>query len=134
MDKKNTEIRELKQFALMMNWALPLFFFILVPWLFSYERHWWPFVISGLFLLLYFYAPKLIVYPFRAWMFVAGILGWINTRIILGLTFYLMILPLGLVLRLLGKLQYKNRENKSQQSYYKLRQEKLNKEDLEQPF
>ena len=33
----------------------------------------------------------------------AHILGWINTRILLGVIFYLMITPLGLIMRVFGK-------------------------------
>ena len=35
-------------------------------------------------------APKALKGPFRAWMVLALILGWINTRLILGVTFYTM--------------------------------------------
>ncbi len=134
MNKVKPELKELKQFALMMSWAMPLFFFLVLPWLFGYERHWWPFVISAIFLSLYLLAAKLILYPYRLWMFMGGIIGWINTRIILGLTFYGLIFPMGLVLRLLGKLQYKNKRKQQQTSYYLAREQALKKEDLEQPF
>jgi len=39
----------------------------------------------------------------RNWMRVASALGYINSRIILGITFFLLITPYGLVMRLFGR-------------------------------
>ncbi len=55
------------------------------------------FAAGGAFL----YGPMKPVYT--GWMLFAFVLGWINTRVILGLFFYLVITPIGLFLRLRGK-------------------------------
>ena len=60
-------------------------------------------------LLLAFAVPKLLYWPSRAWLAFAAVMGWLNTRLILALLFYLILTPLGLLLRLLGKLDYKPR-------------------------
>lgn len=57
---------------------------------------------------LVFAAGGAALYPlmkpvYTAWMLFAYVLGWINTRVILGLFFYLVMTPLGLLLRLTGK-------------------------------
>lgn len=39
----------------------------------------------------------------KVWMMVGALLGWINTRVILALVFYVIVTPLGLVLRACGK-------------------------------
>jgi hypothetical protein len=50
-----------------------------------------------------------VVYPralgpvHRVWMKIGHALGWINTRIILGFLFYVIVTPLGLLMRLRGK-------------------------------
>ena len=124
----------LKRFALMMMWAFPLFFSVIVPWLFGLRWQWWPLVVSALFGLLYVAAPGLIYYPYRGWMAVAGVIGWINTRLILGFTFYVLILPIGLVLRLFGRLQYFSRPKPGKSSYYVQRSESLQRDRLEHPF
>ena len=48
-------------------------------------------------------APATLRQPLRVWMAVGEVLGWINTRIILGIVYYLLIVPTGVVLRILGK-------------------------------
>ncbi|HLK13133.1 MAG TPA: SxtJ family membrane protein [Candidatus Binatia bacterium] len=44
-------------------------------------------------------APALLAPVERAWMRLAEALGWVNTRLILGVLFYVVVTPLGWVLR-----------------------------------
>lgn len=46
-------------------------------------------------------APGALHWPFRGWMFLGGVLGWVNTRIILGFTFYLIVTPIGALMRVI---------------------------------
>jgi hypothetical protein len=48
-------------------------------------------------------APSLLGPAQRAWMAVGNVLGWINTRLILGIVFFGMMTPMALVFRLIGK-------------------------------
>jgi hypothetical protein len=47
--------------------------------------------------------PSSLSRVYKGWMALAEVLGWINTRIILGAVFYLIVTPIGAVRRLLGK-------------------------------
>ena len=123
---------ELKEFGLLMAWAFPLFIGIIAPWILGKGIQWWSLWVSLFFISFAFLAPKVIYLPYNAWMFIGGIIGFINTRIILGLTFYLLIFPIGLILRVLNKLQLK-KQNDSCSNYVK-RTDKLTKEQLENPF
>ncbi|QTH63655.1 hypothetical protein J1N51_13170 [Psychrosphaera ytuae] len=130
LQKHNTS--ELKRFALTMAWAFPLFFSLLLPWLFNYNYQVWPMVVTGGLLTLYLVWPKGLFYPYKVWMSLAGIIGWVNTRLVLGVCFYVMLLPLGLVLKLFGKLQYKNKVKGT--SNYRAPEAKSDKQSLEYPF
>jgi len=58
----------------------------------------------GLYLVLLGLAAPRWAVPFHnAWMRLAAILGWINSRILLGLMYYVVFTPLGFVLRLAGR-------------------------------
>jgi hypothetical protein len=74
--------------------------------------------VGALFLLGSFAAPALMRPLWRAWMAFAHVLGWINTRIILGALFYLVFTPLGLVLRLFGRDPMARRRDPAQASYW----------------
>ena len=55
------------------------------------------------------------------WMIFATILGWIMTRVILSLLFYIIITPIGLILRFFGKQFLELRWDKSKESYWNFR-------------
>ena len=48
-------------------------------------------------------APRILAPAHRAWMALGDGLGWINTRLVLGLIFFGVVTPTGFVLRLTGR-------------------------------
>ncbi len=60
------------------------------------------FLLAALFLVPGLAFPQVLKPIHRAWMALAILLGSVMTRLILFLTFYLMITPLGLLMRLFG--------------------------------
>jgi hypothetical protein len=71
-----------------------------------------------LLILLALVFPRALIYPNKAWMKLAEALSFVTTRIILGIVFFLMITPIGIIKRKLGwdPLQ---RRAKSSESYWK---------------
>lgn len=63
----------------------------------------WAVSIGAMLMVLGLIAPRSLAHVYRAWMAVGHALGWINTRIILGIFFYGILTPMGLMMRLLGK-------------------------------
>ncbi|MFA7382059.1 MAG: SxtJ family membrane protein [Desulfurivibrionaceae bacterium] len=63
----------------------------------------WALAIGVILILLGGFFPRSLTRIYRGWMAVGHALGWINTRVILGLLYYLVITPMGLIMRLLGK-------------------------------
>ena len=69
-------------------------------------------------------APQLLRGPYRAWMALAHVLGAVNTRILLLLTFFFVMVPIGLLRRLIAgsPLVSKPRVDSSgKQTYFSLR-------------
>ena len=66
-------------------------------------------VVAALFVLFALVAPKLLVPVEAAWMAFARILGAINTRIIMGLLYFIFIVPLSLIFRIIGRDEMKRR-------------------------
>ena len=67
------------------------------------------------------------------WMQLAKLLGFINSRILLSIIFFLILTPIALLMRLLGKTQFIKNEG-TQQSLFVSRNQLYNRQDLEQPF
>jgi hypothetical protein len=76
-------------------------FGLLLPWLRDRPLPWWPWVLATMLSLWALVAPGSLSLIYRPWMKVGLVLGWINTRLILGVVFWLLILPLGLLLRVI---------------------------------
>ncbi|HEU4520482.1 MAG TPA: SxtJ family membrane protein [Thermoanaerobaculia bacterium] len=89
------ERKQLISFGLIMAIA----FLVLAWWLDVV----WLYVVSGVFLLLAIVTPRALAPLYRPWMRLAEALGWFNTRVLLALIFYLVVTPIGLVMRLFGR-------------------------------
>jgi hypothetical protein len=63
----------------------------------------WCLVLAVLLIVPAVTAPTLLWPAHRAWMTLGAVLGWVNTRIILGIVFFVVITPMGLVIRLFGR-------------------------------
>jgi uncharacterized membrane protein len=65
--------------------------------------------VAALFVLFALVAPKLLAPVEAAWMAFARLLGAINTRIIMGLLYFIFIVPLSLIFRVVGRDEMKRR-------------------------
>ncbi len=63
------------------------------------------------------------------WFKIAEILGWINSRILLGIIFFLFLFPISLIMRALNKITIKMKKQKD--TYYSERNHTYTTEDLE---
>ena len=63
----------------------------------------WAMILGSLLIVLGAVVPQSLKQVHRAWMKIGHVLGSINTRIILGIIYYLLITPMGLIMRLMGK-------------------------------
>lgn len=63
----------------------------------------WAMVLGGLLIVLGGTVPQSLKQVHRGWMKVGHVLGAINTKIILGIVYYGLITPMGLVMRFIGK-------------------------------
>ena len=74
------------------------------PWVFrGHNVRVWSLILSVLLSIPAVVWPAALRYPFRVWMLVGHCLGWINTRIILSVLYFVMFTPVSLVMRLLGR-------------------------------
>ncbi len=74
--------------------------------------------IATLFLLSGLIAPTLLGPVHKLWMRFAHILGWINTRVILGLFFYLILTPVSTVMKIGRRDILKRRFDRTNPSYW----------------
>ena len=68
-----------------------------------------------------------------AWMAFGHVLGWINSRIILGVVFFVVVTPIGLIMRLFGKDLLRMRTPKSS-TYWIERDKPIDPQSLRNQF
>jgi hypothetical protein len=69
----------------------------------SVGPRWWSIIIAGVLIGSAFICPRSLFSIHKYWMRLGHILGWINTRIILGVVFFVVVTPIGIMRRLFGK-------------------------------
>jgi len=97
------DARELRRFGLLMAAVIAGLFGALIPLLKGHAVPVWPWALAALFLVPALAFPKALGPVHRVWMRIGHALGWVNTRILLTLVYYLVITPMGLAMRALGK-------------------------------
>ena len=124
----------LRKFGLTTGAIIVLLFVLFFPWVFDAESlPMWPWVVAGILWVPALIMPGLLRPIYTTWMKIGHGLGWINTRIILGVLFYVMILPMGLIMRLFGKDPMSRKRDKSASSY-RIETVSEPKERMEKPY
>ena len=63
--------------------------------------------------------PKSLIVPNRLWMGMAEAMGFVMTRVILGVVFFLFVTPIGIARRLFGGDPLSRRKGHNAESYWK---------------
>ncbi|MCU7494890.1 MAG: hypothetical protein HF314_14640 [Ignavibacteria bacterium] len=94
------------------------------------------FAIAGLALIVFAYMYPIVLKPFQiVWMSLALLMGWISTRVILSLLYYIVITPIGLITKIAGKDFLNRKIDRKRQSYWNYRTKKAyNPADSEKQF
>ena len=91
--------QSLRKFGLLMAAIIALLFGLALPWLFGRAYPTWPWIACAAFVVPALAFPSALRPVYAAWMKFGAVAGHVNTRIILGLAFYLVVLPVGLARR-----------------------------------
>ena len=113
---------ELRKFGLTFGVMIALMFGLVLPFIFSLQYRTWPWIVAALAISWAGLAPSTLRFVYKPWMKLAEVLGAINSRIILGLIFFLMIVPMALVMKILGKSPLRSHERKNADTYRLLRE------------
>jgi hypothetical protein len=93
-------IKELRKFGLVTGAMLILFFDLLIPWIWGIAMPKWPLIAAAILAAMALIFPASLRPVYTVWMRFAEALGWVNTRIILSVIFFLLFFPVGMIMRL----------------------------------
>ncbi|WP_297526668.1 SxtJ family membrane protein [Thiohalobacter sp.] len=125
--------RTLRGFGLLAGVLTGLVFGLALPLLLDRPISAWPWLLGGTLALAGLARPALLGPVYRAWMALGAALGWVNTRLLLGLVFYGLVLPIGVLLRLLGRDPLARGFSEKRTSY-RVPSRKPDRRHFERPF
>ena len=94
--------KRLREFGLLIGFGFPLLIGWLIPALTGHGLREWTLWVGFIALIIGLTSPRLLYYPYKFWMKLGLILGWVNSRIILCLVYMIVLIPIAFVMRLIG--------------------------------
>ena len=100
--KASISKKQLKEFGFLIGLGIPILIGWAIPLISGHFFRVWTIWISIPFFCLAIIKPSMLYYPYKLWMAIGHILGWVNSRIILGIVFLIVLQPIALFMKLFG--------------------------------
>ena len=97
LDKKG-----LRNFGLMFGAFISVLFGLLFPFLGDFPFPLWPWIVAGVFFAWALIIPTTLNPFYRVWMRIGLAIGTVVNMIILAFVFYIVILPMSIIMKLTG--------------------------------
>ena len=123
----------LRQFGITTGVIVAGLFGVFFPWLLNLGFVLWPWVLCGILALMGLVAPMSLRPVYKVWMRFGLMMSRFTTPLIMGLVFFLVITPVALIMKLLGKDPMR-RKLAQDQTTYRVSSVKSARERLERPF
>ena len=125
--------RGLREFGLVTGAIIAILFGLFFPWLLEFRNPIWPWIFFGVLAVSGLFAPMALRPVYRLWMRFGLLLSKFTTPLILGIVFFLVITPMGLIMRFIGHDPMSRKLDDSAQSYRVMSQKSQN-QNMEKPF
>jgi hypothetical protein len=125
--------KELRSFGLIFGGIVALLFGLILPILWKHELPVAPWLIGAAMGAWSLLAPDTLKYPYKAWMKFGELISKITTPLILSISFFLVVFPVGLVRRIFGTDPLARKTDQSAESY-RIASRARKRNDLEKPF
>jgi hypothetical protein len=102
-DIPELDAKGLRNFGLSTGAIVAGLFGLFFPWLLERPLPLWPWVVFAMLAAWALIAPRSLRLVYRYWMMLGLLLSRITSPIVLGIVFFLVIMPMGLIRRALGR-------------------------------
>ena len=109
--RENISKKKLREFGYIVAFGFPIIIGWIIPAISGHLFRSWTLWIGFSSLFVGILKPNLLFYPYVAWMKLGYILGWFNSKIILGLVYLLVLLPIALIMKIFGYDPLKEKKN-----------------------
>ncbi|MDJ0731368.1 MAG: SxtJ family membrane protein [Crocosphaera sp.] len=128
LDKKG-----LGDFGLLTGAIIALLFGLALPLLWGYNLPLTPWIIGGTLAIVALFIPQSLAPIYQGWMRVAQVLAWVNSRVILGLIFFIIVTPMALIMKIIKRDPLK-RKFEFRLETYRVSSQIKNKVSMEKPY
>lgn len=125
--------RGLRQFGIVTGAMFAGLFGLLFPWLLDRAIPTWPWVVFAVLALAGIFIPRSLRPLYHGWMRAALWMSKLTTPVILGVVFFLLVTPFGLVMRAVGKDPMRRGWDACAESY-RVESKRTSRESLEKPY
>ncbi|MEL4894847.1 SxtJ family membrane protein [Crocosphaera sp. Alani8] len=98
LDKKG-----LREFGLIIGGMIAILFGLLIPSLWGHSLPLIPWIIAGVLVTFSLFIPQSLAPIYQGWMRVSQVLAWLNSRLILGLIFFIIVTPMSLIMKIIKR-------------------------------
>ena len=91
--------KQLREFGFVIGFGFPIIIGWFLPVLTNHTFRSWTLIIGLIGFLFGIFIPRYLYYPYKFWMKIGFILGWINSRLILGLVFIFVLQPIAIIMK-----------------------------------
>ena len=120
--KSSINNKKLREFGLLIGFAFPILIGWILPILVGHPFRYWTLFVGLPALFIGLIRPSLLKLPYKLWIKIGNILGWINSRLILGALFIFILIPISLIMKLKSYDPLKIKKN----SLFSYREKKIN--------
>ncbi|OUR93725.1 hypothetical protein A9Q84_19885 [Halobacteriovorax marinus] len=132
--KLEKDITELKSFGYQFTIILAVIVGVLLPKIWNYQFSIIPIVLGAICLLLRSVRPTLLYVPYIVWTRFSEIMGFVNSKVLLFVSYFALISPIGVLMKVLGKDPIEKKYRSELSSYLKDVDEEYDPKSLKRPF
>ena len=112
--------KKLREFGFILGLGFPLLIGSILPFISGHNFKSWTLFIGIPSLVLAIIYPEILRNPFKIWMKIGLILGWFNSKIVFGLVFILILIPISSIMRIFKYDPLRKRISKKTTTYREL--------------
>ncbi|MGV6827064.1 MAG: SxtJ family membrane protein [bacterium] len=127
------DTKGLREFGLVTGAIVAVLFGLLLPWLFGFNFPTWPWIFAAILAVWALVAPDTLRQPYHWWMRFGMLIGSVMNRVVLGIVFFVVMLPIGLIMRALG-IDPMARTLKAGDDTYRIRSNPTKPDQMNKPY
>ena len=122
LQNKRQTTKTYREFGILVGILFPLIIGLIIPKIFGHDFRNWTIYVGSILIFFGIINPKSLKYPYKIWIGLGNILGYINSHIILGTIFFLILFPISILIKVIGYDPLKLKKN-NKTSYREIRKD-----------